>query len=399
MEKRFYTITPVTGVHIGTGEELTPLDYKITPKIEDVDFHKPMYWKISGDKILQRLCGDEKAMTAFERASVEGNMKELYKFFHDNCTHIKDTDYFCEITKEFLKKYTENLDKNPHQNAAKVLEMYRTEGTPKPVIPGSSVKGSVRTALLNGYLADLSDKDYQYIKERFEQEKNLNKANEKMQQKLFDYGDAKNDPLRAVLFSDCSFKFADTQLVGGLDLVSFNKQTGSLEAIGAQIQAEVLRGELLGGKAASELCIDINDMLQKTPFPPKYDYHQKQEKPPKRIKTITFEDIHKSCNEFYWGEFQNEYDKFFKNVNDGSEGIITKLMSKLKAAVSSREQFIIRVGRWSQVEFVTFEDNFRKPLTKKDKFGKSLGYGGTRTLFNYNGDYVPLGWCILTVKE
>jgi len=393
MEKRLYTITPLSGVHIGTGEELTPLDYKIAKKIENVVFNEPVYWKLSNDRILQRLGGDEKAMSAFDRASVEGNIKELFNFFHDKCAYVKDTDYFCEITKVFLKNYNENLAKNPHQNAAKVLQMYHTEGTPKPVIPGSAIKGAVRTALLNEYLADLSDKDYKFLKERFEQEKNLNKANDKMQQKLFDYSDAKNDPLRAVSFSDCSFKHAGTQLVGGLDLVSFNKQAGSLEAIGAQIQAEVIKGELLGGKAVSELSIDINDMLQKTPI------SLRRDEQPRRIKKIDFDTIHKSCNEFYWGEFQNEYDKFYKNVYDGTETLIVDLKNKLEAAKNAKNKFIIRVGRWSQVEFVTFKDNFRKPLTKKDKSGKPLGYGGTRTLFDYDGKYVPMGWCVLTLKE
>jgi len=392
MTQKSYILTPVTGVHIGTGEELSPLDYKIAPKIGDLDFKKPVYWKFSSDRILQRLCGDEKAISAFERASVEGNMKELYKFFQENCIHRKDTDYPCEITKNFLTKYRENQKKDPHQNAAKVLQMYHTEGTPNPVIPGSSIKGSVRTALLNMYLTGLSERDYQALHEKFEQENNRNKSEEKMQKKLLDYKDAKTDPLRAVSLSDCPFKAGGTQLVGGLDMVSFNKQTGSLESMGAQIQAEVLRGELLEGKAVSELCITINDMLQKTPF------SLQREEQPKRIKTITFEDIHKSCNDFYWSEFQNEYDKFFKDVSDGSEKLITELKGKLGSAVKSEKQFIIRVGRWSQVEFVTFEDNFRKPKTRIVK-GKELSYGTTRTLFDYDGKYVPMGWCILSVKE
>jgi len=391
MKKR-YTLTPVTGVHIGTGEELSPLDYKITSKVGDAILGKPVYWKLSSDRILQRLCGDEKAMSAFERASVDGNMKELYKFFQENCTHIEDTDYFCEITENFLKSYNENQKKDPHQNAAKVWQMYHTKGKPNPVIPGSSIKGSIRTALLNNYLLDLSDDNYKSLHKNFEQERESGKFESKMQKELLGYKDAKNDPFRAVLFSDCLFKYADTQLTGGLDMVSVNKKTGNLESIGAQIQAEVLRGELLGGKAVSELCITINDKLQKTSF------STQREEQPKRNKTITFKDICKSCNDFYWSEFQNEYNKFFKDVSDGSEKLITKLKGKLETAVKADGQFIIRVGRWSQVEFVTFDDNFRKPLTKKDKFGKPLGYGGTRTLFDYDGKYAPMGWCILTEK-
>jgi CRISPR-associated protein Csm5 len=396
MGKRLYTLTPLTGVHIGTGEELSPLDYKIASKIENVNFNKPVYWKFSNDRILQRLCENEneRAMSAFERVSVDGNMRELYNFFQNNCVYLKDTDYPCEITKKFKKLYYENQEKDPQQNAAKVLQMYHTEGTPNPVIPGSSLKGSIRTALLNRYLKELSGQNYFQEKKRAIKDDSFpGKYETGMQKKLLDYKDGKDDPLRAVSLSDCAFKATGTQLVGGLDIVFFNRHTGSLEPIDTQIQAEVLRGELLEGKAVSEFCITINEILQKTPFPLKW------EEPQKCIKKITFDDIHKSCNDFYWDEFKNEYDKFYKDISDGSEKQIKELKRKLEAAVNTSGQFIIRVGRWSQVEFVTFEDDFRKPLTKKNKFGKPLDYGTTRTLFDYDDKYVPMGWCILKEKE
>ena len=60
--------------------------------------------------------------------------------------------------------------------------------------------------------------------------------------------------------------------------------------------------------------------------------------------------------------------------------------------------FVIRVGRWSQVEFVTFGSDFRSPKTSPGKGGKPKGWGGTRTLFDYNGQYLPMGWCKCTIK-
>ena len=82
MRRKLYTLTPVTGVHIGTGEELTCLDYKVVSS----SGKKPLYVKFSSDRILQRIVNDEKAMAAFENASVSGNMKELQGFFHQKCT-------------------------------------------------------------------------------------------------------------------------------------------------------------------------------------------------------------------------------------------------------------------------------------------------------------------------
>jgi CRISPR-associated protein Csm5 len=388
-EQYALTVTPLTGIHIGTGEELTPLDYKIAPKVGDVDFKEPVYWKFSSDRILQRLANDKKAITAFERASVNGNMRELQKFFQDHCTEKNDTDYPCEITKEFLAAY--NANKDPYQNAAKVLQMYRTEGTPRPVIPGTSIKGSIRTALLNYYLGELPDEKYKRLHDSLKDEGS-------MQKELLDYSNERDDPFRAVLLSDCSFKATGTQLVGGLKIVKFDKHAETLEPVGTQIQAEVIKGELLGGKASAELIITIDTDLQAVPFQVKDRYHEKQREL-KRIKTISFQDICNACNSFYWSEFRNEFKNYhYQDLYDGSEAIIVELKKRLEEAVNSKSQFIIRVGRWSQVEFVTFEDKFRKPKTKKDKRGNPLPWGTTRTLFDYDGKFVPMGWCVLSLK-
>jgi CRISPR-associated protein Csm5 len=407
MEKRTYKITPITGVHIGTGEELSPLDYKIV--IDDIG-SKQVYRKFSGDKILQRLTetGNEKAMEDFKNASE--NMAGLIKFFRDNCAN-EDVDYSCEVTGGL------------HLDTGRVLPMYytyNTEGKPNPVIPGSSIKGAIRTALLNSYLNDLSKEEvYQSMLNSFKEVKNssnksknkFDKFEERMQTKLLDFKDkdekkpkdAKKDPLRAISISDCSFEAEGAQLIGGLDLVPF-RQKGSLKPKeDSRIQAEVLRGKLLDGNAVSEICISINNELQKTPFPPEKNFHQKkpfQQKPlfpPKTeeyiMKKITFDDIRNRCNYFFMREFLEEYKKFYKEINDETGKLIVELKKKLEEAVNSKDSFIIRVGRWSQIEFVTFEKKFRQPLINKGR------QGSKRRLFDYYGKYAPLGWCILTVKE
>ena len=375
MAQKTYVLTPLTGVHVGTGEELTPLDYKIASKVGTIDFKKLTYWKFSSDRILQRLMNDEKALEAFHRANAAGNMGELQRFFQANCTMVKDTDYPCEITEGFLKTYKANLSKGPYENEAKVLQMYHAPGSPRPVIPGSSLKGSIRTALLNMYLDGLPEVEYKEQHDRFKQERQPGKFNNPLQQKLLHCDDARNDPFRAVSVSDSPFSANRTQLVGTLNMMP--KQTGSLEASGPPIQAEILKGTLLGGEAVSEVCISINEALQKINY----------------VKAISFEDIQKGCNHFYWDEFCTEYDTFYKNIYDGSEALITGLKNELeKAVMPGSKKCIVRVGRWSQVEFVTFEENFRRPETRIGR------HGTTRTLFDYNGKYVPMGWCVLSEK-
>jgi CRISPR-associated protein Csm5 len=387
MAKKQYTvtITPLTGVHVGTGEALTPLDYKLAEKVGTVDFKKPMYWKFSSDKILRRLITEGKNLAAFEEASGKGEMKKLQQFFQTQCTEISDTEYPCNVTRGFVQLYNHNINEDPIKNAACVLQMYHPAASPKPVIPGSSLKGSIRTAFLNWAMNKTRENN-----EAFYESLKQENRERRLQESILKYSDAKNDPFRCVMLSDCAFS-ANAQLVGVLKNISVDN-TGELTALDKlQIQAEVIRGTLLDGKASAETQIGIDTDLQKEPF----TVNRNSE--PQKISSISFQNIFNACNYFYKREFDKEYDWFYKDAVAGIDKII-KLKAQLEAAVKTPNQCIIRVGRWSQVEFVTLEEAFRNPKTPM-RNGKKQGSGNTRTVFDYDGQYVPLGWCVLTVKE
>jgi CRISPR-associated protein Csm5 len=385
MAKQSYTLSvkPLTGIHIGAGEELTPLDYQLVKsslKAGAERVVKSMYWKYSSNTILRRLIAEKKELAAFERAGVNGNMGELQSFFQDNCT-VDDIDYLCDVTKEFEQLYQHNRSKDPLDNAARVLQMYRPGGSMRPVIPGSSIKGAIRTALLNLRLDDLDDAAYKDMARETD--------DKKLQKKLLRYNDEKNDPFRCIAIGDSAFPAKDTQLVGLLKNVFCDKNGESLFSLDKlQIQAESIRGELLGGAAAAGTSITIDTDLQGASFPGQ---------PPSRITTVSMENIVEACNCFYWNEFDDEYKKFYRNIVDGTTDRVETLKKKLEAASKEKNQFILRLGRWSQVEFVTLDENFRKPDTKRK--GKDMGWGNTRTVFSYNGQFVPMGWCIMTLQE
>lgn len=389
MSKKIYNLTvePITAVHIGTGEELTPLDYKII----QTKSGKILYTKFSSDSILKRFVenGDMKKLSEFERANNEGNMRALQKFFQENCT-ADDIDYPCDTTKEFRQLYNRNVEKDPYENAAKVFQMYRPEGLQSPVMPGSSLKGAVRTAVLNKIMYDLPDDDYKNQTDRFDKLSN-DKAKERfdsdLQKALLgNYKDAKQDPFRAVEISDCKFSTRDSQIVGVLKNISFEKNTQSITALDKlQIQAEVIKGMFMDTHQLGTAQIRINTDLQSVKNGV--------------MKRISLQDIVKSCNSFYITQFRNEYDKFYEDTVDDTCETIVKLKKYLEDIVSANEnEFIIRVGRWSQVEFVTFGKDFRTPKTR-EIHGKKLPYGTTRTVFNYDGKYLPMGWCKCTVTD
>lgn len=393
MSKQRYTIEiePLTGVHIGTGAELTLLDYKVHQLKQ-----KELYLKFSSDSILDRLIAEGKNLAPFYTASDNRDMKAIRQFFHN---HVEngDIEYPCDVTRSFSEVYARNKHKDPLENAAQVLQMYRPAGSNKPVIPGSSLKGAIRTAVLNDIIYNFEnyEAEVDLFEEKTDQRqygKNAADSYEKkFQQKLLQYDDVKNDPFRTVLIEDAAFPAKNTQLVGLMKNISAQAD-GELTAISMQIQAEILRGTLIDGGAKSSIQLTIDEDLQKAFI------DDPQDKKRFRMRTkLSLQQLAQNCNDFFWNEFNTEYEKFYRNTANGIK-IISALKKQLDAASQEPQTFILRVGRWSQVEFVTFEENFRKPKAPA-RGGQTGKYGTTRIVFDYDGEYVPLGWCKCTYKK
>lgn len=382
--KKIYklTVEPITPIHIGTGNILTPLEYKtILTKTGN------RYLRFSSDSILARIAIDENLSLEFEKTTQLNDMKKYHDFFDKNCS-FDDVLYTCLMTDEFRKKYFENKQKDPTQNAAQVYEIFRNANSPHPVIPGSSLKGSIRTAVLQGLLNQITDAEYNKLEDEFNFLKEKGKVNNqiksfdaKLQKKILQYTDAKTDPFRAIEIDDCKFDGKNGQIVGLVKNISTEKN-GNLKAIEKlQIQIESILGSIIGSDKISESVLRINENLQNLNCV---------------SKRITIKDIIDFCNDFYINQFEEEYENFYKNAYDKVD-LISKLKMILNNSVKEKNTFIVRVGRFSQLEFVTMEESFRAYWDTKKKCIKEKG--GTRTVFDYDGQYIPLGWCKCKVEE
>ena len=374
-EKYILKVEPITCVHIGNGEELTPLDYFIAsnPKTG-----KTFFIKYSSDSILKRCATDKNAMRQFEQATSSRNMKDVLNFFVEKRDIKLDKEYLCDVTREFAQNYSKNKDKDPLENGRFVQQMYRPEGANYPVIPGTSLKGSIRTAVLNELL------------ENYAMRNELRGLNDNKIQKelLGNYKDAKEDPFRAIEISDCSFPSEGTQSVGIIKNIKNDRNNELIEHNTSILQAEVIKGKLYAknSNTLGTSNIRFNANLSRTDL---------QEKGVS--KKIAKEEIIKSCNNFYLRAFEDDYKKFYKNAVDKVDSI-TQLYKELKDIASSQtNSFIIKVGRWSQVEYVTYGNGFRDPKTPKRK-GKIMPWGTTRWVFDNDGQFLPLGWCKCTIE-
>lgn len=391
MKKHYkLTIEPITAVHIGTGQELTPLDYKILiAKSNGVPVMR--YMRYSSDSILHRIATDSVKMNEFDRISTQKDMRLYFDFFNKNCDANEDRLYLCAMTDEFKETYKRNLEKDPLNNKAAVLEIFREGSSPNPVIPGSSIKGAVRTAVLNYFLQNLDEENYRKLESDFSHLRNPGdkaKFDKTIQKALLNNESkkdfAKTDAFRALEITDCRFGAKDSQIVGMIKNISPDRRrTGELKAIEKlQIQAEAIKGFLMDSSRTAECSLRLNADLVKDGV----------------TKSIKIHDIINACNDFYWNEFVDEYNKFYKDATE-KVAIVARLRKELQKITGTPNQFILRVGRWSQCESVTLE-GFSAPKTSKDKkTGMPKKYGTTRTVMDYNGEYLPMGWCKCTVEE
>ena len=77
MGKKIYklTVEPITCVHIGTGKQLTLLDYTV----KETNSGTNKYIHFSADSILNRIAGEPGKIQEFDIASSSGNMKDFIK--------------------------------------------------------------------------------------------------------------------------------------------------------------------------------------------------------------------------------------------------------------------------------------------------------------------------------
>lgn len=385
-------IEPLTAVHIGTGEKILPLDYKLE-SLNGSEIKK--YVKFSSDKIIDYILksGSPQQKLELQKISDENNINTLASFFQKY--FYLGIAYDARITIGFLNLYSQKIKAGLFENSLEVNQMLHHESN--PYIPGSSIKGAVRTAVLNQILLkNLPQDAYDELLEMAddEKEKDFKKAGkyaEKIQNKalkiskLNGFDNAKLDPFRCIEITDCDFSAKD-QIVGRMENLKIDRSKKELYAESMQMITEAISGELADGKSSSDFIIRINEGLQNIKLANGFCINKK----------IDIHEIISACNFFFKTQFYKEYKKFYQDAYDGVDKIV-----ELKKIIDSipednEKEFLLRVGHWSQVEFVTFGEDFRNPKTPVKK-GKVMPYGTSRTVLNYNGQYLPMGWCKCTV--
>ncbi len=345
----------LTPVHIGDGTELEPLEYVIKDN---------KFYKVNLEEWLSTLSEEKanefKRLTGREYAQ-KSVLTALRRFVRDNIDITKFTEWSSDVGETVKKRYEERFD--APENQLPMSPFIRTAN--KPFLPGSSIKGAIRTAYLN-----FLKRNTQTLNERKKAdlvEGELLKAiNPGKEGKLPKFAIEK-DPFRAIKIKDIFLPENSTFFA---EVINHNKKDNRIKPTSIQILSEVTYATLLGKPVAVELEMSIDKKI----------LSHRDSGINRMHKDITIETFLKACDNFYKEALKEERDKFLKNAIDG-EGINR---SYQKILDNVKDGYLFRLGWGSGLISMTISQDLR---TEKN-------YGKSKHLIN---NRLPMGFVKLSI--
>lgn len=331
-------------VHIGSGSDIEPLDYIIRGN---------RLHAIAMSSFVSGLTDSERAR--FEVLINTSNLIGVRKFLFDNADVSKSSAFSVEVSDGVASNYRSKMQ--DISNQLLINPFIRNGGRGSPFIPGSSLKGAIRTALVNAAAQEKMLPGPTGGKEEWE-----------FESKALGYRNPKNDPLRGIKVRDVILDEKSTLI---REVRNASKKRGALlETDSIAMACEVTHSLLTGRPLEFKVEALFDDLLYSTGF---------------LSKSLSPHDIATACNQFYRPKMEDEHKKFYK------KSVAEAYSSELLSNTPGEKSFLLRVGRFSGAESVTL-DTYRNPRPP----GRKTTWGTSRNLAE--GKY-PMGWLMVTVTE
>ena len=332
-------------LHIGTGSQIEPFDYVI---------RNGKLYRISLEDFLWQLSKEKREI--FENIVNSGNLNKIRKYIIEEIDLEKYSAYSIEVTEKIEHLYLSKID--DIQNQLLIDPFIRTGGENKPYIPGSSIKGAIRTALINQIAQNSNLPQPTGYREEFEFESRV----------LGYTGREKNDLFRGIKITDGILP-SDSTIISQVKNVTKDR-SGNLQPNNIQLICEVTYSKISGKSIEFESNLTIDSDLFSTNY---------------LSRTFAIEEIKKACNSFYKDKLSMEDKKFY------STSAVSHISNSLLNEEIEDDSFLIRLGRFSGVESVTI-DNYRNPKPP----GRKGTWGTSRNLVEMK---YPLGWVKIRLEE
>lgn len=381
-----FRATPLTPIHVGDGTTLAPEDYLIEGD-HLIQFSRAATLRDMKPEIRRQL---EERLDRNDFQAAQEILRKSVQPRHHRCR----IQIGAESKADLLKAVGNPLDPVVRQRA--VQGFVRNPLTGQPYLPGSALKGAIRTAVVNHYTQKHLPSLKQTVSpllENSSQRRNAWKALE-TEALNFEFRQLQEDPFRLVKVADVELPANRTRV----DKVWPVKRDGREDTKGIQMHFERLlsRGDgIEDGGFTVELELD------------------EQATGDARVKVgrrLDYETIRLACNSFYTGRILAEQRRFFADAQPperifGAQGLIKINPDKVLVAKSIQERgLLLRVGRFSHFESLSV-DHLRQGWNaqKKQPF-KPGEEGSSRTLCRCRSTAaetslaLPFGWLLLKLE-
>ncbi len=360
----------ISPVHIGCDSVYEPTSFVINEKngklvvFDQIDFIKGL---------------SPKDKERFVSICMQGNMASIigiYKFLSNRQITGREVAMAAGLLSDY--KRVRDLPINDERRIKQELNQFAISRTAYhsydnlPYIPGSSVKGAIRTAWLSRIAKEKGIREWWKVSKVKE-----GRQSKDLEEKLLN-GSFDTDPFRLVKVSD----FTATGEINTKIVYAVNKKkkTSKFEARGpSQILETIKEGSVFEGVINIEKPSDRSGI-----------------KEPIAVKALL-----KSINAFYIPA-ANEEGKITTEIEAGSI-VVSRINEKFKGKIG-KDSFLVRIGRHSGAEAVTIEGNRNiKIMQGKGQPFKFLDHATTIWLASEtskpttNQGLIPFGWSVLEI--
>ncbi|MDO8844631.1 MAG: type III-A CRISPR-associated RAMP protein Csm5 [Methylicorpusculum sp.] len=402
------TYTPLSPIHIGTGDSYEPTNYFIDDGT--------LYEFDTGGAFAALSETDRIELNKIVNARANEDMlKAVQRFFYDRRKALMPWAVNAiPVLNGVADYYDQRLGKSINRGVMAKLEIDRTAYNPitrQPVLFGSSIKGAIRTALLS-HINDkhpLSRLDAdKFILDDLDQGERRRREREqklifpKLNERLFEFkaGKFELDPMRLVQISDA--KWSEREYLSAAQVVvSVNrKKELKRDKQGNEIFSQAEKNENLCKLLESISAWRYRAFSGQVNLQNFADL-KRSEKVPSAKLLFKIEQIAKYCSKHYLPILKAEM-KIMRErgfLDSEWDKNIQALLGKMADKLLSGQAFLIRVGRHSGAESVTIEGVRHIKIMK----GNPEFQSQTKTLWLAASDpkqrtnLLPFGWLLVEI--
>ena len=399
------TLTMLSPVHVGSGDELTTNEYVVREEMIEGHAYHELY-------VID--------LPAFVASLKESDRKDLIdainkdatnwvrKFIDQHVDLARFTRYSCATSGELCDLYRASLDTD--KGLLQVDLAARTGPNNTPYIPGSSLKGAIRTAVVS--TRGLNHPDQRTL--TTVSEKHGHKSSAEFEAIVLGYAKGSRagddgtgggtrsvlnaDPFRATRITDMTICPTDAMCIDRASVFKPDRRAGEPDPQQIQMFYESTFSQLDGETIEAHGTLTIDDRLF--------------QRSAKGVRDWPFDfgvagpihvrELLDACRSFYERRMIEENKRFYQSTPGST---LAKNGAWLLAQFSTlqKNETIVRLGRFSHVECVTV-DRFGlsdREKTRRTEPSRSYGnktdrpkFGTTRTLLRGK---LPFGWAKLAI--